>query len=294
MLKDMPIDYTNVIYGLSEHKTNAPPVPPPPTQDPPTGGTPTQGGFDGTSYSITPCSAAVSFIEFLADMATKNTHSWWTGWWPVLHTVTSGLLDSGATYILQMGVDLLGTVTLEFLNLNTPADDNLSDYDLQMMAAQSHENFWWDVFMASPAGTLLGIAATCNMAIDVLVATLTKCPTLAQLAVLIALEVSFVLLMIYALQVIFDGIFTGEHTAADALNMLFWAIAIMGMDAYLSYLNVGTLWAKYWQMRGTTWAKLRVPIYLGLVVFSAFMKILLFGMMLGTFLKCTELWILGY
>ena len=248
---------------------------------------------DGTSTGYKPAPAAISFVDMLIDMATANTQSWWTGWWPLLHTRTTGILASGAFYIYQTAVDLLSAFILEELNLDTPNDDDLSESEITMLAMQSHESFFWDVFFSGIEGTLLGIASILMFTIDILLASLTKCPTLAQLGILAVLLGLYFLAMIAGLNATWDGILTGRMSAASAFNIFFFVAATLVGSGVLASYNALTIFGKYWSMRGTNWGA-RAKWFVIFSIFIVLIKALLLGIVLGMMIRCWELWLQGY
>jgi hypothetical protein len=279
-LVDMRIHDINVEADLNRHNPNAP------NPDDPV-------DSDGTATGYKPASAAISFVDMLVDMATANTLSWWTGWWPLLHTRTTGILASGAFYIYQTAVDLLSEFILEVLDLDTPNDDDLSESEITMLAMQSHENFLWDVFFLEIEGTLIGIASILMIAIDILLASLTKCPTLVQLGILATLLGLYFAAMLKGLCATWDGILTGRRSASSAFNIFFFAAACLVGTGVLASYSYFSIFGKDWSMRGTNWGA-RAKWFIIFSIFIVLIKALLLGIVLGLMIRCWELWLQGY
>jgi hypothetical protein len=242
------------------------------------------------------------YVNNLADEAALGLTSWWTGWWPLCHLSVTGSLNSGAIYMVQIAVDIIGSFVVEELEMETPADDQLSDSDLELMAldshrrmaVQDHENILWDVFIANLEGTLFGISELALIAIDILTFTLTACPTTAQLTALYALQIVFAAAYIYALYMTWEGLLTCRNDAAAVLNSLFFGAAILAGDGVLACMSYTNIWGKYWSMRGAKYWGGRAKFYSLYSVFSIAIKVLLLGLTLGLMIRCVELWLQGY
>ncbi len=128
-LVDMRIHDINVICDLNEHDPNAPMIPPP-TQDPPPGEIENPTSYDGTSKGPSDDGAGRSFTANCEQTANNAVTTEWQGWWPTL-LITCTLAIYGLSFVLQMSVDILGSLTVSSASLSHSALNSASDEDLQ-------------------------------------------------------------------------------------------------------------------------------------------------------------------
>ncbi|MHA1741209.1 MAG: hypothetical protein ACTSVD_03855, partial [Candidatus Thorarchaeota archaeon] len=248
---------------------------------------------DHTNVGFNPCDEAMSFAEVIADMVAANTICWWSGWWPVLHTRTSGTLDSGATYEYQIAIDVLGSATLETMFLQTPLDDDLDETGLQTMVDEGIDEFLQEAFPVELAA--LYAAQIIMFAIDVLLHRMKSLPTPGELAILGALLVSYTAAMFLVLYATWDGVVTHRIGPAAAFGALFGiAITLLG-EGYFSWVNAGSVWSKWWRCRGMWYGTgFRARWYCILSVLVISVKVLFLGIVFAMMIRCWELWLSGW
>ncbi len=290
-LVDMRVHDINVVTDLNEQDPNS--STPPPTRNPPHGTTQPTIKNDGTGSGYTPTAEAVSFVDMLVEMATSGTQSWWTGWWPVLHSRTSGTLDSGATYAYQVGVDLLGSIVLEAFSVNTPMDDSLSDTDIYTLTERGFNEFLEEAFPIE--SVLLLVAVVLMGVIDIMLNLITKVPTPNQMIALAALIAGYTGAMLIGLSFLWDGILVRRHSAAAAFGVLAALLASLCIEGILASINAMKIINAWWNhykagFKKETFAR-RFCIISFLIVA---IKVFLIGVILGMMVRSWELWLLGY
>jgi hypothetical protein len=248
---------------------------------------------DGSSEGLVPSSAAITFMDLIVDMVTSSMMSWWTGWWPTLHTKTNGTLESGATYEYQTSVDLLGAVSLEIFTIDTPLDDELSDNDIETIAASGIIEF---LSLALLPERILYITAIGIMfLINLLLYRLTTLPTLIDLAVLAILIASYAAAMLGALYLTWDGLVSGRLSSFGVFGLLATVVATIVTSSYWDWLNAGTIFAKWWYMRGLWWGTgFRAKGICGLSILIVFVKMFVLGVIAAMMIRAWELYLIGY
>lgn len=278
-LVDMRIHDINVVADLNRHNPNAP------NPDDPV-------DSDGTATGYKPALAAISFVDMLIDMATANTISWWTGWWPLLHTRTTSTLASGAFCAYQVAVDLFGTPQLEEFSMNTPEDDHLTDGEITALAQGGVIDFLAEGFTVE---MVLFISATVLMGvIDILLFRLTTVPTPAELGVLAVLIGLYVIAMFEALKITWDGVMNRRIPAAIAFGILAAVLVTLVAEGTLAGLNAFKIFKEYWnKYKSASYIK-RARVFVALSIFIVFIKLLLLGIVLSMMVRCWEYWLGGY
>jgi hypothetical protein len=249
-------------------------------------------GADGTPEGYSPSSAAVSFVEMLIAMATANTYSWWTGWWPVLHSRTTGTLASGGTYAYQMAVDLLSITVLEDFVVDTPADDHLTDDQITLMAQTSVLDLFAEAFTVDAA--ILWGASIVMGAIDILLALVTKVPSPPQLALLAGLVIVYTAAMFLGLKMLWDGVLSGRVSASAAFAILVVTLSALGIEGALAGISGWKIFARWWdhykQAGKQLWAKRYC--FMSWVIFCV--KMMFIAIVLAMLVRVCNFWIQGY
>ena len=272
-LVDMRIHDINVVADLNVHDPNAPSAPPP-AQDPTE---PTQS--DGTDVGYTPLASAVQFIGTLAQVALTQTVAWWTGYWPVLHILSSRNTDLGGICTLQIGIDILGSTSMEGFSYSTPMDDSMSDGQFNALM----ESNWGDFYAAAfpIEGVLYAAAEGVAIVMDILLWFVTKIPTPQTLIALTALEALWIGLMVAYLYAVWDGVITGRLSFGEAYGLLVISgLLTLGEDVIPS-LAAGKFLRELWYMRGLrNGVGFRVKWCVGLAIFNALVRVAFGAMML--------------
>jgi hypothetical protein len=247
---------------------------------------------DGTAAGYNPSSVAVSFVEMLIDMATANTYSWWTGWWPVLHSRTTGTLASGATYAYQMAVDLLSITVLEDFVVDTPVDDHLTDDQITLMAQTSVLDLFAEAFTVDAA--ILWGASIVMLAIDILLALITKLPTPPQLVALAVLVALYTGVMFLGLKVLWDGVLSGRVSASGAYGILALLLSTLVGEGIIAGINGWHIFADWWNHYKQAGKQLlaRRFCFMSWVIFCV--KMMFIAIVLAMLARVYEFWIQGY
>jgi hypothetical protein len=248
--------------------------------------------MDRTVDGHEPSIEAVSFVDILIDMAIACTISWWTGLWPVLHSRTTGTLASGATYVYQMAVNLLGDTALEDFAVDTPEDDHLSDNQITLMASQSIVTLLLEAFSVDAA--ILWGAAILMGVIDIILALITKLPTPTQLAVLVALVLIYTGAMFLGLAILWDGVLTGRIAASTAFGILLVLLSTLVIEGILVGISAWKIMAEWWSHYKQSSKKLLARRFciMSWVIFGV--KVMFIGIILGMLVRVYEAWINGY
>jgi hypothetical protein len=150
-------------------------------------------GADGTS---TPIPNVYPAVDSRIQDAAATTSIWWTGWWPVLHIRSANTLVSGASYVIQIAVDILGGMSIESVEMNHPTANQLNSLGLDVAAQDAYDGL-------SVAGSfselwiLNGLIKTLLFTLDTLSAASTLLPPPIYYVLLGILAAFSVLLMVY-------------------------------------------------------------------------------------------------
>ncbi len=247
---------------------------------------------DGASSGYSPSPAAVSFVDMLIAIAIAGTISWWTGWWPVLHSRTTGTLESGATYAYQMAVDLLGNTVLEDFAVDTPVDDHLTDGQITLMAQTGVLDLFAEAFTVDAA--ILWGAAIVMGAIDILLALVTKLPTPPQLALLAVLVIAYTLAMFLGLAALWDGVLSGRVSASAAFGILVLTLSTLIIEGIIAGINGWFIFKEWWNHYTQAGKNLlaRRFCFMSWVIFCV--KMMFIAIILGMLVRVYGFWIQGY
>ncbi|MBN2229088.1 MAG: hypothetical protein JW779_05800 [Candidatus Thorarchaeota archaeon] len=247
---------------------------------------------DGTPEGYNPCPEATSFVDLLVGMAIANTVSWWTGWWPLLHSRTTGTLASGATYAYQMSVDLLSNVAMEDFAVDTPADDQLTDEQINLMAQTSVLDLFAEAFTIDAA--ILWGASIVMGTIDILLAVITKVPTPPQLVLLAVLVLAYTGAMLLGLAALWEGLLSGRISASAAYAILVVTLTSLVFEGILASINGWKIFADWWnhykQASKKLWAKRYC--FMSWVIFCV--KMMFIAIVLAMTVRVYDFWIQGY
>jgi hypothetical protein len=209
-------------------------------------------GADGTAERFIPCTAAIALMDGFSGILDANTISWWTGWWPLLHMRTSGNPNPDSFYSFESTIDLLGSISIENFELETSKDDQLTDFQMESLAAQGIDDFMTDAFPVD--AVLILTAFIAYSIIQYCLATMIVVPSPASLVALTLLVTVFGLAVWTALLSITDGVLSGRFTPGTAVALvLLGIIPMLAVGCVLDRILYIRFFAKYWQMRNLGW-----------------------------------------
>ena len=175
-------------------------------------------GADGTPAGLKPSSAAFSFVDALLNTLTQDSTFWWSGPWPLLHLKCEGIAYSEVSYLFEMTIDLLGSMTICSFGIDSSADDALTDTQIDNIAALGVEDFLSDAFPAE--GVLLNAAAYAYLALDTYLFFSTCLPSPTVLVGFSILVAVFTIAFYLGISALVDGVNSGRISPGAAIFVL--------------------------------------------------------------------------
>jgi hypothetical protein len=236
-LLDMRVHDIDVAVNL---RATLPWVPEPPKNE-----EPQPVAYGGSSVSVP---SAVPEVDNTINVAGATTSVWWTGWWPVLHVRSANILASGARYVIELSIDLLGNLGLVDLQLSHPDIEALNNHGAQV-AAQDAVSHMQEELSPELRVIMLAIAGM-FFVIDLLAAPSFVLPPPVY-EILIGLLVAVSLLTtvwMYALWLfVISGILSAGAAIAALVEM---AIFTFGLFVYYNVLGCMKFFGDFWWMKG--------------------------------------------
>ena len=243
-------------------------------------------GDDGLSPSIPDYNPV---IEGWIDRIGEVLDARWTFPWPVLHISLSDELDEGASYEVEIGIDILSETSLDKFVIYHPSVESIESAELEGAVDDAYDSYTGgpvphiELIKWNIVGLLI-IAEYLTAAPVVL-------PPLIYQAALILLAAASLLFLVYIYS-IYEAVSQGYMDSGAAMTTLFeMMIFTFGIGAISSYSQRSSFLKAFWHKRGLlnygTWVKWGARFHLWNVV----IKVVMFVTCLVMFLFYTGMWL---